>query len=556
MTSDRRAIKKAAHAETQAIKKDAKAKKKELKHDRKELKHDQKEARKGDPKKKATKIEDRYVRKDQKAADKAAVEEILAGEATVTGMPNDPMSSAGGEPQYTNFHETAGSSPPFGTLLQEDEGIDVGPDVDLPPEDDGPRGGSGGGGGADDAGDDAGGDAGGKEESKQSDDEKYRQLFNTNKGAKANLSRAEDIRMRRYFAEALGQFKSFKGLSFTPKELDNLYESAKTGVNFGAIARSVLGSAGGKTARVAMLGHMMGAEYGVDAADKDTYGMLSSMKADWDAGGKEEYAQSRGLDPEDFADSKHEDIVNPATGVRKDPAQPVNMQTGAQTRGIIKNAGGGMLDTRTTTDAYGNDTIVQGPQSVETATKTIRAKLPAANGEMIDPNAPKNLQSDVLFEAFSWVPDGYGLGVNNRLHVLNKQHDNLRFGMERLDQPRAEQPYSHPHAMPAQFMDSVGLDDINDAFNDIVDRKRTNKLAQEIGRATGSMALEDDMMSMPSSKGLARTRTSPFVPVHSTIRAFLPWKDGTGLEMNQLAFSDSRSGTLRKRKLDVYNVNI
>lgn len=153
---------------------------------------------------------------------------------------------------------------------------------------------------------------------------------------------------------------------------------------------------------------------------------------------------------------------------------------GIPSRGATTNVGGGLLDTTTTRireddpegRAPGGDTIATGPQSVESARKVYRASLPVAGSDAVAMDEEDNLQSDALFEAFSWVPDGYGLGKNNRLHNLNRQNDNIRYGIESLYDPRREQEYANPHNMPPQFEDDRGARQLISDFTQKVRKKR------------------------------------------------------------------------------------
>jgi hypothetical protein len=168
---------------------------------------------------------------------------------------------------------------------------------------------------------------------------------------------------------------------------------------------------------------------------------------------------------------------------RNIPGYGIVDANGRLTRGTTRNAGGGLLDTVVGQTGLGgvplaegatpnSDVVISGPQSVQSATKTYRAALPTAGAEDVRPSEEDNLQSDALFEAFSWVPDGYGLGANNRLHNLNRQHDNIRYGIEQLYEPRCWQEYGHPIVMKEEFDDDMGPRKLVSEYADRVRRKR------------------------------------------------------------------------------------
>lgn len=184
-------------------------------------------------------------------------------------------------------------------------------------------------------------------------------------------------------------------------------------------------------------------------------------------------------------------------------------------RGIVQNAGGGTLDTEirqrpqavgtpgtSNFAGEGSDFVAVGPQSVNTAKKTYRLTLPIADAPNLETSQQDNLQSDALFEAFSWVPDGYGLGVENKLHALNRQNETLRYGMEQLFDPRPHVEYAHPRPLPPQFTDDVGPQSlIKEYTHKVRDIREKEKTTSALGKRPLDV-MEDVYEQHASAKGL------------------------------------------------------
>lgn len=227
---------------------------------------------------------------------------------------------------------------------------------------------------------------------------------------------------------------------------------------------------------------------------------------------------------------------------------------GQLTRGITQNVGGGNLATIVSSNDAG-DYVSQGPQSVEVAKQTLRPKFVVAGGEDVRPSIQEDGQSNAIFESFSIVPDGYGLGPENRLHLLNKQNDVMRFGAEKLYEPRVDAPIAPARPIPAQWKESMSLQELEEAY--------ATKIGMELLKARGISlvernpigVLEDDMNMIPSSKGLPRQERgpSPFMPSIFNLEDFLPARDPPGMQMNSLLGSDTLRGTLGYRRKRVFD---
>lgn len=230
--------------------------------------------------------------------------------------------------------------------------------------------------------------------------------------------------------------------------------------------------------------------------------------------------------------------------------------TGAVTKGLTQNVGGGEIDTQIDTESAKGDVVSVGPLSANVATKTMRASFQIAGGEEVRPDFEENLQSDALFEAFSWVPDGYGQGPNNQLHNMNKQNEAFRFGMAPLSLPRMAVDTNMTHEVPDKWSESMP------------DRMITQLLAEQYGEGIlmeeGFLAqeqaplrvLDNDYNRFPSHKNLPRQHVgpSPFEPVVDNTELYYPSYDPSPMVMASTGFHDSMTGTLAHRRMNVFGM--
>jgi len=226
---------------------------------------------------------------------------------------------------------------------------------------------------------------------------------------------------------------------------------------------------------------------------------------------------------------------------------------GKLSKGLTTNVGGGDIDTEIEKTQKG-DVVGKGPQSVNVATKTLRPSFVIAGGEDVRPDEQANLQSDALFEAFSWVPDGYGLGPDNNLHLMNKQNDALRYGMGPLSMPRQLVDTNMPHACPMQWSEAMP-ESMVDQF---LEEQEGLDMLIDIGFASQLenplRVLDHDYNNFPSFKTLPRQLEgpSPFQPVVDNTEQYWPATDPSGHLMDTLGFQDSMSGTQGHKRLSTF----
>lgn len=282
--------------------------------------------------------------------------------------------------------------------------------------------------------------------------------------------------------------------------------------------------------------------------------------------GRDETAAQQGIFADATLGQRHDPVLDrmtgkPTTEARAGTAVPGTRYSGLGTmnargelaRGITSNLGGGTVDTQVESTSKG-DVVTIGSQSVNTAQKTLRGSFVVVGGEHVKPDEATNLQSDVLFEAFSWVPDGYGLGPNNNLHLQNKQNDHIRFGMNPLSVPRRLEDTNGVKPPPDKWQEA--LDD-GDVLKELVDLYGMDELANHgvaMHQSNPIKVLDHDYNNYPSYKQLPRqvTGPSPFAPTIDNINAYLPATDPPGQVMDHLEFQDTLTGTFGSRRLNTF----
>ena len=235
-----------------------------------------------------------------------------------------------------------------------------------------------------------------------------------------------------------------------------------------------------------------------------------------------------------------------ATAVGAEGMGTFNPLTGSFMRsGEQTNAGGGTVDTQTGTDATLGDVVTLGPRSTQTGKKTLRPKIPLAGGDAVKGSAIEEGTSNALFEAFSFVPDGHGLGPSNPLHRLNINNDFIRFGVGNLAEPRSIDPANGikddiplwSNDQPVPLIKSQVMGEAKDVV------EGASAIAKQEQQSMSIIEDGEDYNAEPSSQALPRSKPTPFLTVYSNGRTFLPSLSPAGLFLSNVAYrpADGRS---------------
>jgi len=227
------------------------------------------------------------------------------------------------------------------------------------------------------------------------------------------------------------------------------------------------------------------------------------------------------------------------TGTKNTEFGNLNPLTGNFVRpGEQLNAGGGVVDTQVGADADLGDKISLGPRSVQTAKKTLRPKQPIAGEESVKATAVEEAKSNVIFESFSIVPPGHGLGPENTLEKMNQANDFIRFGIEPLAYPRANDPDNGIKDEVRKWSENQPKPMIVDEMKQ--DEEKVTTATKEVVRQIHQpdSIIEDgpDMQREPSSQTLPRPRATPYTTIYNNKRLFLPSTTPCGLFLSNVPY--------------------
>ena len=222
------------------------------------------------------------------------------------------------------------------------------------------------------------------------------------------------------------------------------------------------------------------------------------------------------------------------------------MRSGEQT-----NAAGGTIDTRTGTDVELGDVVTIGPRSVQTGRKTLRPKIPLAGSDAVKGSAMEEGMSNALFEAFSYVPDGYGLGPHNPLHLLNQSTDFIRFGVGNLAEPRSMDPANGikndlpmwSNDQPTTFIKAQVMDEAKNIL------AGASAIAMQDRQPMSTIEDSEDYNVEPSSQALPRLKPTPYETVYFNQRTFLPSTSPAGLFLSNVPYKPADGRTAHRGEL-------
>jgi len=176
------------------------------------------------------------------------------------------------------------------------------------------------------------------------------------------------------------------------------------------------------------------------------------------------------------------------------------------------------------------------------------------------PTPEKQIQSDVLFDMFSVVQPGFGLGSDNKLNYENDAREKEVHFKDPLYKPRSEQDigiaqHVHPLRWELQPNDTGGqiLAHLAKLEQKMKGMKSLIRQATAVG-ADGA-ALPDTTNVIASSKGLARHHKNVLEPVIHNRVPWQPVKEAPGYALNQRGFRHEHSpwGNPFQRETDRFN---
>ncbi len=172
----------------------------------------------------------------------------------------------------------------------------------------------------------------------------------------------------------------------------------------------------------------------------------------------------------------------------------------------------------------GGDAFVSAKESHNSSTDTLRPSFGIAPPNAVVPSRNAQVQSDIIFSDFSIVAPGHGLGVTNKMFLMEEMRDKKIVYREPLAEPRKyDGPTDGVTPPPLQWQNEITRGDRHTLAAQAIAEASAGVLL-EARAGTGSLnVLGDDFGAFQrvSDKGLKRPADSPLEPV---IRTHKPWE--------------------------------
>lgn len=181
--------------------------------------------------------------------------------------------------------------------------------------------------------------------------------------------------------------------------------------------------------------------------------------------------------------------------------------------------------------------ISTGPHQ-DVSRATLRPQYGVSGADQAIPDPREQLRSDLEFDLFSVVPPGYGEGVDNKLYLYQKAHeDYVRFQAPFFSPGPWLGPLNTLHPMPWQWQSIKSSNDINNYRARIANRQQhaMKTIREHDEKSTWAFGRDVPQVPTPiSSCGLKRSRDSVFEPVIHNKQPWTPYTTPAGVELNRM----------------------
>jgi hypothetical protein len=164
----------------------------------------------------------------------------------------------------------------------------------------------------------------------------------------------------------------------------------------------------------------------------------------------------------------------------------------------------------------GGDAFLSAKESHNSSTDTLRPTFGIAPANGVVPSKRAQLESDILFNDFSVVAPGHGLGVTNKMFLMEEAREKKIVYREPLAEPRKyDGPTDGVVAPPLEWQNEITRRDRNILAARAIAEQSTGALLEARAGAGSLNILGDDygMLQRTSDKGLKRPRESPMEPI-------------------------------------------
>jgi hypothetical protein len=184
----------------------------------------------------------------------------------------------------------------------------------------------------------------------------------------------------------------------------------------------------------------------------------------------------------------------------------------------------------------GGDAFILAKESHNTTTDTLRPTFGIAPANAVIPTKTDQIKSDILFADFSVVAPGNGLGVTNKMFLMEEYRDKEFRFKEPLAEPRSyDGPTGGALPPPLQLQNEITRRDRSTLRQQSIAAEATGALLERRA-GEGSLNIHGDdfgMFQQTSDKGLKRHSESPLEPQIKTPKAWERVKGLPGIEWSR-----------------------
>ena len=231
-----------------------------------------------------------------------------------------------------------------------------------------------------------------------------------------------------------------------------------------------------------------------------------------------------------------------------EPSGPANAASPHDDRVVRGYRGGGFIQNRDLPNSSitgrptkeAGDVVAQAKASYASTTDSLRPQFPIAPAGSLIPDERTQLETQVLHDTFGEVLPGSGLGVTNKLFVMNQLREkNIHF-MEPMDLPRRDDgPSCLVAPAPLSLQNVITKDDRSRMQQSLIARDLLAVMTEERAGSGSLNILGNDygQLSSLSAKTLKRNAESPLEPIHRLPESMTNIRTPTGYT---LSFRKSR----------------
>jgi hypothetical protein len=242
---------------------------------------------------------------------------------------------------------------------------------------------------------------------------------------------------------------------------------------------------------------------------------------------------------------------NPEFPTKATNAEQKTNLAGQAVPGIIKSV---YPETEISSNRYDGDKL-ETNITTNHSEATMRPGYGQESAQNVIPSTKRQLASDIQFDMFDFVPEGYGNGGENKLFLMQQGRDERIIMRDPLDSPgQWIGPVGGDTVMPWQWQRVMPEQTVNSYRDDQKVNHANKKHMYTAYSGTSSNVLGDDFgyNYRVSCKGLTRKPNSPFEPIYRTDIHWQHVKPPCGSELNKVGFRrdfDSRRYPLHTRPI-------